>query len=92
MFQAELARDRALKAMREAQQRRVDARAQCAAAVPSPYQWRAALGSEHSTLTTLAVLICLMLAKENLEHIPKYWRKHGFSANIGTWLPSQHTR
>ncbi len=43
------------------------------------YQWRAAFWSERSTLCTLVVLVCLMLAKENLRHLPKYLRKHGLA-------------
>ncbi len=44
---------------------------------PVPYQWRAALWSERSTLTTLTVLLLVMSAKENLQHLPKFLDKHG---------------
>ncbi len=40
------------------------------------YQWRAAFWSERSTLGTVGLLILLMLAKENLHHLPKYLHKH----------------
>ena len=45
-----------------------------------PYQWRAALWSERSTFATLAVLLVVMIAKENLQHLPKYFRKHPFTS------------
>ena len=44
------------------------------------YQWRAAFWSERSTFGTLALLILIMIAKENLWHIPKYLRKHPLAA------------
>lgn len=40
-----------------------------------PYQWRAALWSERSTLATLVFLILVMTAKENFRHLPKYLHK-----------------
>ncbi len=40
------------------------------------YQWRASFWSERSTLGTLALLLVLMVAKENLPHLPKYLHKH----------------
>ena len=44
--------------------------------VSTPYQWRAAFWSERSTFGTLAVLVLVMVAKEDLRHLPKYLRKH----------------
>ena len=41
-----------------------------------PYQWRAAFWSERSTFATLALLLLVMLMKENAAHIPKYLHKH----------------
>jgi len=41
-----------------------------------PYQWRAACWSERSTFGTLVLLILVMVAKENLQHLPKYLRRH----------------
>jgi len=40
------------------------------------YQWRAACWSERSTFGTLVLLILIMIAKENLPHLPKYLHKH----------------
>jgi len=45
------------------------------------YQWRASFWSERSTLGTLTLLLLLMVAKENLRHLPKYLRTHPFSAS-----------
>ncbi len=56
-----------------------------------PLQWRAAFRSERSTLTTLAVLLALMLAKEDLGHLLKYWHKHSLSIGAGVW-PSHTAR
>ena len=42
----------------------------------TPYQWRAAFWSERSTFGTLALLVLIMIAKEDLPHLPKYLRKH----------------
>ncbi len=57
------------------------------------YQWRAALRSERSTLTTLIVLLCLMMAKENLRHVPKFLEKHGLLPATKSWWPHhQETR
>lgn len=51
------------------------------------YQWRAALWSERSTFGTLALLLVLMIAKENLRHLPKYFHKHFMSsARVGECL------
>ena len=49
-------------------------------AAASPYQWRAAFWSERSTFGTLALLILVMVAKEDLRHLPKYFRKHASHA------------
>ena len=40
------------------------------------YQWRASFWSERSTLGTLALLLLLMVAKENLQHLLKDVQKH----------------
>jgi len=40
------------------------------------YQWRVSFWSERSTLGTLALLVLLMIAKENLPHLPKYLQTH----------------
>ena len=47
----------------------------------TPYQWRAAFWSERSTIGTLVVLILIMIAKEDLRHLPKYFRKHPLYSN-----------
>ena len=57
-----------------------------------PLQWRAAFRSERSTLITLAVLLTLMLAKEDVRHLPKFWRKHYASTGLGSRLPTDTTR
>ena len=46
------------------------------AAAKATYQWRAAWWSERSTLGTLALLLVMMLLKENLPHLPDYLQKH----------------
>ena len=45
-------------------------------ATTPPYQWRAAVWSERSTFGTLVLLLFVMLAKEHLQHLPKYFRAH----------------
>ena len=55
----------------------------------APYQWRAAFWSERSTFGTLAVLILVMIAKEDLRHIPKYLRKHHVFASAQTRAQSR---
>jgi len=45
-------------------------------AVPPAYQWRASFWSERSTLGTVTLLLLLMVAKEDLAHLPKYFHKH----------------
>jgi len=45
-------------------------------AVRPVYQWRASFWSERSTLGTIALLLLFMIAKEDLLHLPKYFRKH----------------
>ena len=52
-------------------------------AAPS-HQWRAAFRSERSTFATLVALLLVMLAKEDLRHLPKYFRKHPVSISLGT--------
>ncbi len=47
-----------------------------AGAYTGSYQWRAALKSERSTFGTLALLLLLMIMKENMRHLPKYFHKH----------------
>jgi len=54
-----------------------------------PYQWRAAFWSERSTFGTLALLILVMIAKEDLGHLPKDLRKHPFSSPAHTTLRSR---
>lgn len=52
------------------------------------YQWRAACWSERSTLGTLVLLLVIMMAKENLHHLPKYFHKHPMTLPINsTTLP-----
>ena len=46
----------------------------------APYQWRAAFWSERSTFGTLALLLLVMVAKEDLRHLPKYLRTHSIFA------------
>lgn len=53
---------------------------------PASYQWRASVWSERSTFGTLALLLLVMVAKEDLGHLPKYLRKHP----IHIHLPSAH--
>ena len=65
-------------------------RRQTSESPPVPYQWRAAFRSERSTFGALALLILIMIAKEDLRHLPKYLRKHLLSfqthtaAQVGT--------
>ena len=54
-----------------------------------PYQWRAAFWSKRSTFGTLVLLILVMIAKEDLRHIPKYFRKHPLSTPAHTALQSR---
>ena len=42
----------------------------------SAYHWLASLWSERSTFAALAGLLLLMLLKENVRHLPKYFQKH----------------
>lgn len=51
-------------------------RPQTPGGVATPYRWRAAFRSERSTFATLAVLMLVMIAKEDLRHLPKHFRKH----------------
>ena len=53
-----------------------------ASGAAQPYQWRAALWSERSTLGSIAFVLLVMLAKENLPHLRKRLVKHhvGLSA------------
>ena len=53
------------------------------------YQWRAAFWSERSTFGTLALLILVMVAKEDLRHIPKYLHKHSIINPAHIAPPSQ---
>ena len=57
--------------------------------ITTPYQWRAAFWSERSTFGTLAVLILVMVAKEDLRHLPKYLRKHSIFTPAHITPPSQ---
>ncbi len=52
------------------------------------YQWRAAFWSERSTFGTLVLLMLVMVAKENLRHLPKHLRKHPLSAMTHIAPPS----
>ena len=45
-------------------------------AAATPYQWRRAFWSERSTFGTLVLLLLVMVAKEDFQHIRKYLRKH----------------
>ncbi len=58
--------------------------------VAIPYQWRAAFWSERSTFGTLMLLILVMVAKEDLRHLPKYLRKHPLSTLTHAAPPSPH--
>ena len=64
-------------------------RRRAAGGAAPPYQWRAAFWSERSTFGTLAVLLLVMCAKEDLRHLPKYFRKHPFATHARTVLPPQ---
>jgi len=44
-----------------------------------PYQWRPAFWSERSTFGILVLLVLVMIAKEDLRHLPKDLRKHPLS-------------
>jgi len=55
-----------------------------------PYQWRAAFWSERSTFGTLVLLMLVLVAKENLGHLPKYLRKHPLSTLTHAAPPSPH--
>ena len=50
----------------------------------APYQWRAAFRSERSTFGALALVLLIMVAKEDLRHIPKYLRKHSIFTTAKT--------
>ena len=51
-----------------------------------PYQWRVAFWSERSTFGTLVLLLLIMVAKEDLRHLPKYLRKHA-PHSLGHMMP-----
>ena len=55
----------------------------------APYRWRAAFWSERSTLGTLAALLLVMVAKEDLRHVPKYLHKHHL---LLSHAPAQHLK
>ena len=56
------------------------------AATPT-YQWRSALWSERSTFGSIAVLLAVMVVKENLAHLPKFLHKHAVSRASHAALP-----
>ena len=65
------------------------------AAVPraaASYQWRSAFWSERSTLGTLTLLLLVMLAKEDIRHLPAYFRKHPLVSMRHFALPSDLLR
>ena len=55
----------------------------------APYQWRVAFWSERSTFGTLALLLLVMVAKEDLRHLPKYLRQHSIFAPAHIASPSK---
>ena len=52
----------------------------------SAYHWPASWWSERSTFGALACLLVLMLLKENIRHLPKYFQKHPFHFAGAHWI------
>ena len=50
-------------------------RSRPAGAAAPAYQWRSALWSERSTFGAIAILLIVMMLKENLTHLPKFLHK-----------------